>query len=230
MTAINKFNKSLLYTIRSPHTDKYYIGSTTQILCKRFSDHNVNYKRHLNGTCPNITSSYKILELGGAYIEMLEEINCENRNQLEKREGELIREHKANCVNHCIPGRTKKEWSTDNADRLREQHKQYALLNADTIKAYQKEYNLLNADKLKQVSKEYRLLNVNKAKEYSKEYRETNSNKLKEQKKEYVFKNSDKLKEQMKEYRFKNSEKIKEHKRKRYAEKKLLKDLESITI
>ena len=169
MTAINKFNKSLLYTIRSPATEQYYIGSTTQKLCKRFSDHNINYKAYLKGSFPFMTS-FKIIELGDAYIELLEEISCENRNQLDKREGELIREHKANCVNRYIAGRTHKEWSTDNADRLREQHKQYALLNADTIK------------------------------------------------------------EQMKEYRFKNSEKIKEHKRKRYAEKKLLKDLESITI
>ena len=169
MEALNKFNKSMVYSIRTPHSELYYIGSTTQPLCKRFVNHKSKYKDYLNGTYHFVTS-FKIIELGDAYIELLEEISCENRNQLDKREGELIREHKANCVNRYIAGRTHKEWSTDNADRLREQHKQYALLNADTIK------------------------------------------------------------EQMKEYRFKNSEKIKEHKRKRYAEKKLLKDLESITI
>ena len=162
MTAINKYNKSLLYTIRSPATEQYYIGSTTQKLCKRFSDHNIDYKRYLKGTFDFI-SSFKILELGDAYIELLEEINCENRNQLEKREGELIREHKANCVNHYIPGRTQKEWNTDNWEKLME---------------YKKEYALANSDKIKQ----YRINNSDKQREYMKEYRFNNSEKIKEQK------------------------------------------------
>ena len=120
MPAINKFNTSMIYSIRSNATDKYYIGSTTQILCKRFSDHKMNYKAYLKGT-GGFTTSFKILELGDAYIELLEEINCDNRNQLEKREGELIREHKNNCVNRCIAGRTKQEYYIDNKDILFEQ-------------------------------------------------------------------------------------------------------------
>ena len=101
MTAINKYNTSMIYTIRSPTTDKYYIGSTTQKLCKRFGDHKINYKKYLDAKHHFVTS-YKILELGDAYIELLEEINCDNKTQLEKREGELIREHKNNCVNKRI--------------------------------------------------------------------------------------------------------------------------------
>ena len=112
MTAINKFNTSMIYSIRSPATERYYIGSTTQILCKRFSDHNRNYTAYLKGT-GNYMTSFKIIELGDSYIELLEEINCENKNQLERREGELIREHKHNCVNKNIAGRTKKEYKTD---------------------------------------------------------------------------------------------------------------------
>jgi len=95
MNVINKFNTAMIYTIRSPHTEQYYIGSTTQILCKRFSDHKINYKGYLKGTS-NFITSFKILELGDAYIELLEEINCDNKTQLEKREGEFIRIHKNN--------------------------------------------------------------------------------------------------------------------------------------
>ncbi len=135
MTAINKFNKSMIYTIRSPHTDKYYIGSTTQILCKRFSDHNRNYKSYLKGTSKFMTS-FKIIKLGDAYIELLEEINCENKNQLEKREGELIREHKANCVNVNIAGRTQKEYKTDNPEQLKQTYKKYRINNKDKLIQY----------------------------------------------------------------------------------------------
>ena len=135
MTEINKYNTAMIYSIRSNATDKYYIGSTTQILCKRFSDHNINYKAYLKGTS-NFMTSFKILELGDAYIELLEEINCDNRNQLEKREGELIREHKNNCVNRCIAGRTKQEYYIDNKDKITENIVQYRIDNKDKIKQY----------------------------------------------------------------------------------------------
>ena len=130
MTAINKYNNSMIYSIRSPHTVNYYIGSTTQILCKRFSDHNIDYKAYLKGKS-NFITSFKILELGDAYIELLEEINCENRNQLDKREGELIREHKNKCVNRYIAGRTDKEYRIENRDKI----KAYYIDNTESIKA-----------------------------------------------------------------------------------------------
>ena len=141
MTAINKFNESMIYTIRSPHTDKYYIGSTTQILCKRFVNHKSHYNQYLKGNVQLVTS-FKIIELGDAYIELLEEINCENRNQLVKREGEIIREHKEHCVNKHIPCRTKKEWEQDNHERRSVQKKEYRLINADKLK----EYKLINKE------------------------------------------------------------------------------------
>jgi predicted GIY-YIG superfamily endonuclease len=132
MTAINKFNKSMIYVIRSYHTDQYYIGSTTQILCKRFSDHNMQYKRYLREGS-GFTTSFKIIELGDAYIELLEEINCENRPQLEKREGELIRMHKSSCVNMVIPCRTMKEYRTDNCDKIAEQKTLWRIKNSEKI-------------------------------------------------------------------------------------------------
>ena len=213
MEALNKFNKSMIYTIRSPHTDKYYIGSTTQILCKRFVDHKTHYKRYLKGNV-HLVTSFKIIELGDAYIELLEEINCENRNQLEKREGVLIREHKANCVNHYIPGRTDREYRLDNLEKT----KQYYIDNADKIKEYRldnlektKQYYIDNADKIKEQTKQYKLINADKIKDYYKN-------------------NLDKIKEQKKQHYAENKDKINEQRRAKRAEKKLLKDLESITI
>ena len=183
METINKFNKSMVYSIRTPHSELYYIGSTTQPLCKRFVNHKSKYKDYLNGTY-GFVRSFKIIELGDAYIELMEEINCDNRNQLVKREGELIREHKANCVNMNIAGRSGKEWKTDNCDRQKE---------------YRKQYRIDNSDKLK----EYRLINSDKIKEYNKNYENNNKDKIKEQKKQHYAENKEKLKEKR---RAKNAE------------------------
>ena len=228
MTAINKFNKSMIYTIRSPHTDKYYIGSTTQILCKRFVDHKSQYKAYLKGGV--FVTSFKIIELGDAYIELLEELTCENKPQLQRREGELIREHKTNCVNMVMPGRTKAEYNSDNSDRIKEHRKEYYNDNFDRISQHAKEYRTLNSDKLHEQYKEFYYKNIDKMKEKNIKYRRENYEKLKEQRRIKYEANSDKIKEERTQYRLENSDKINEQRRAKYAEKKLLKDLESITI
>lgn len=94
------YQNGKIYTIRSPHTTKYYIGGTTQTLAKRFSYH----KKY-----PTLTSK-DIISLGDAYIELMELCPCNSVEELRKREGELIREHKENCVNKNIAGRTKDIW------------------------------------------------------------------------------------------------------------------------
>ena len=168
----NKYNNSMIYTIRSPHTNKFYIGSTTQKICKRFTNHKANYKAYLNGTY-NFVTSFKILELGDAYIELLEEINCDTKTQLEMREGELIRIHKDLCINKKIEGRTGEQYYIDNADKSR----QYYIDNADKIKQYQlnnadkiKQYYIDSADKIKQRRKQYKLDNADKIKQCNKQY------------------------------------------------------------
>ena len=120
----NKYNNSFIYTIRSPHTDQFYIGSTTQSLCKRFANHKTHYNLHVNNK-KNYITSFKIIELGDSYIELLEQINCDSKIQLEMREGELIRLHKDLCINKNIVGRTDKQYRLDNTDKLKQYQKQY---------------------------------------------------------------------------------------------------------
>jgi hypothetical protein len=112
----SKYQHSKIYTIRSPNTEKYYIGSTVKkYLCSRLSEHNADYKRFLNGKCRK-TTSYEIIELGNVYIELLECFPCNSKLELSKREGELIREHKNNCVNKVVAGRTRKENETEHPE------------------------------------------------------------------------------------------------------------------
>ena len=65
-----------------------------------------------------------------------------------------------------IPGRTVKEWSTDHADRLSENHKKYYQANRDHILAQKKEY----LEKNKEAVKEYRERNKEKIRAHAKEY------------------------------------------------------------
>ena len=62
------------------------------------------------------------------YIELIEEYPCENIEQLNKREGELIRELKP-VLNTQVAGRTIKEWREDNKEYLREDKKLYHIEN-----------------------------------------------------------------------------------------------------
>ena len=136
----NKYNNSKIYTIRSYQIDKYYIGSTTQPLHKRLYDHKRGYTLYQNQKYHYVTS-FELIKFEDCYIELLEEINFDNKEQLDKREGELIRANLNDVVNKRIEGRTVKEYRIDNADKL----KQYRVDNADKIK----QYRIDNADKIK---------------------------------------------------------------------------------
>ena len=64
----NKYSNGKIYTIRSPSTDKIYIGSTIEkYLSSRLNGHNALYKRFLNGKDNNMTS-FELIKLGDAYI------------------------------------------------------------------------------------------------------------------------------------------------------------------
>ena len=194
----NKYNTSFIYAIRSPNSDKFYIGSTVCKLSKRFSLHKSVYKSYINGVIGPLTSSVKIFELGDAYIELLEQMNCDSKSQLEKREGDLIRLHKDCCVNRCIAGRNKKQYYEDNADKKKQYGKQYYEDNGDKIKQYGKQYYEDNVDKIKQ-------------------YYEDNADKIKQ----YHKDNNDKIKQYMKQYNEDNADKIKQYKKQYYEAKKL---------
>jgi len=176
----NKYHGGKIYTLRSPSTDKIYIGSTTQQLFKRLYEH-----KH--------TKYNDISKLDDFYIELLEDFKCENREQLLKREGELIRENKDKCVNKRIEGRTKKELLECN----KEYKKNYRDNNQEKIKEYTKEYYENNQEKIK----EYRENNQEYQKEYNTNYRKNNKEKIKEKDRLYRENNKEKIKETNRLYR-----------------------------
>ena len=158
------YKKGLIYTIRTPHSDNIYIGSTCQPLYKRLFEHKSNFRNHKNGSI-RYMSSYKILEFGDEYIELLETYPCNSKMELYKREGELIREYRNVCVNMGIPGRTDKQYYEDNKEKI----------NIKSMKRYCNNKEKLRADAMKRYHK-----NIDRCREMSRKYRERNKEKLKE--------------------------------------------------
>ena len=107
----NKYNNS-------SRIYKIYIGSTCQALSQRMAGHMSDYNKYLNDNTKSNISSFEIIKLNDAYISLIEECNFNNRQQLEKREGEIIKEHINICVNKLIAGRTRNEWRDDNKQEL----------------------------------------------------------------------------------------------------------------
>ena len=137
------YQNGKVYAIRSHQTDKIYIGSTIRSLAKRFYDHKASNKTHKK-KC----KSSEILQYEDAYIELLENYPCNSKEELLKKEGELIRS--TDCVNRCIAGRTKREYYVDNKEEILKQAKEYHKVNRKVILQKMKEKYEKNKDKRKE--------------------------------------------------------------------------------
>ena len=142
------YQNGKIYSIRSHLTDDVYIGSTVQSLSNRLAGHKKGYKQWLNKKI-TYTSSYQIIEKDyECYIELIENYSCNNKEELHKREGEIIRA--TTCINKIIPGRTKKEYEKDNKEQISELKKQYHHNNKQQLNEKSKQYYNNNKEQLKQ--------------------------------------------------------------------------------
>jgi len=148
------YSKSKIYKLYSLHDpSKIYIGSTVQSLAKRKGGHKNDYQRFLKGNRPSITS-FQIIELGEVKIELIEEVVCDNKEQLHKIEAGYIRDF--DCVNKIIPGRTLKEYQDENKEAIQTRMYQYRIDNKEKIKEQNKKYYIDNKENIKEQRKQYR--------------------------------------------------------------------------
>ena len=145
------YQNGKIYKLYSPSKNLTYIGSTTQLLCKRLVCHLSNYKAYKNDNTKKYLTSFLVLDCEDYKIELLEDYACNNKQQLDKKEGDYIKNNE--CVNKKISGRTIKEWYIDNADKLKE----YRVINAEKKNDYAKQYVLNNKDKIKEYKRQYYL-------------------------------------------------------------------------
>ena len=108
------YQNGKIYVLRSHKTDDIYIGSTTQSLYKRFYEHKKRYKNFYGEK--NMRSGSKMFNYDDCYIELYELYPCNTKQELEQREGEIIRNE--NCINKRIEGRTQQEWNIDNREKV----------------------------------------------------------------------------------------------------------------
>ena len=105
--------RGYIYSIRSlSDLTLVYYGSTKEQLSRRMAEHRSDYKRHLAGNYRFVTS-FRVLEAGEAYIELVEVVEYEEKAQLHAAEGKIIRENQ--CVNKNEAGRSSKQYHADNA-------------------------------------------------------------------------------------------------------------------
>jgi hypothetical protein len=108
------YSKSKVYKIYSNLGNKIYVGSTTKdYLSQRMTKHREDYNLFKNGKKDRTTNVYLIFDeygIDNCKIELLEEKECQNKDEKNRLEGKYIRE--LECVNKIIPDRTKKEYKS----------------------------------------------------------------------------------------------------------------------
>jgi len=171
-----RYKRGKIYTIRCRYDDSLiYVGSTIDTLAKRMGNH-----RRMCLKCK--ISLYNVVEndWDNWYIELYEEYPCNNKPELERREGQVQRQ--IATINNRIAGRTHKEYRDENRDKILEKTKKYRDDNKVNILENKKTY--YNENKVNILEK-------------TKKYRDENRDKIKEANRVQDAKRSDYLKEKV---------------------------------
>ena len=160
---MERYQRGKIYRIVCNITGKTYIGSTCKrLLSERLTGHKKQYRDWLNGKS-NYTSSFDILEGGNFYIELLELVPCNSKDELLTRERYHI--NTTDCTNKMKNlVRTQK----DKEDYHLIYNKEYY----DNNKDYHKKYYEDNKEKIKSQYNN----RTEQRKEYQKQWREKNPN------------------------------------------------------
>jgi hypothetical protein len=134
---MTKYDNGKIYKIEpicDHDENEIYIGSTThKYLSERMTKHRYEYKnRNNNGnqyTCFIIFDKYGI---ENCEIILIENVKCKTKDELHSREKHFIKTME--CVNKCVPLRSKEEYYQDNKNKIKENVKMYYLANEQKFK------------------------------------------------------------------------------------------------
>jgi hypothetical protein len=161
-----RYKRGKIYCVRCRYDDSLiYVGSTINTLAKRMGKHRKDKLCSLYQYVDNDWDNW--------YIELYEYYPCNNKPELNKREGEVQRQ--IATINKNVAGRTKKE-----------QQKQYRQNNRDKLLENMKQYHLNNREKRLEQRKQYHQVNREKDLEYYKQYHQDNREKILEQQKQKI--------------------------------------------
>lgn len=142
---VNYQNGKIYKIINTENNEIVYIGSTTQPLCKRYSDHIHKAPNH------------KII--------LIENYACNSKEELCMKEQEIIEEH-TNLLNKQKAYRSEEE--------LKEYNKEYRQNNKEYYKEKNKEHYKKNKNKIKEYNKDYREKNREYLNKKHKDFYENN--------------------------------------------------------
>ncbi len=168
--------KGRVYVIKSKLTADIYFGSTIQTEYDRMRGHTTDYKAYVV-TQKKYMTSFEIIKFGDAYMEMLEELEGDSKEELiaklKAREGHFIQT--VACVNKYVPGRTHKQWLEDNKEaralsrkKFQQEHKEE--LNARSKKNYQ-EHRETRLEAQKEYAAEHKEECRARCKKYNKDHK-----------------------------------------------------------
>ena len=124
------YNEGKIYKIICNLTNEIYIGSTCKPLARRLVEHICGFKRWKNGKGDNV-KSFQIIERDDYSIVLIENVNCETKEQLLRRERFHIETNA--CINKCVPLRTLAEYRYEHKEFIVEQKKEYYLDNKEKL-------------------------------------------------------------------------------------------------
>ena len=187
------YKQGKIYTIRCKYDDSLiYVGSTVERLCVRMARHRCKSKRD-ESMHYLLYQEVNKTNWDDWFMELYQDYPCESKEQLNKREGQIIRE--IGTLNKQIAGRSQQEYYRENFERWQQYHKQYNHDNAEKRIEYKKQYYIDNIDYFREKHKQYRQDNFEKLREKRKHYDQINAARLKEYHKQYYQENAAKLNE-----------------------------------
>ena len=127
------------------------------------------------------------------YIELIEECPCDNKEQLRAREGHFIRQ--LGTLNALIAGRSKKEWTVENSEHVKQHQHEYYEANKQTILEQCRKWDEAHPDKVKEMKAKWYQKHKEEQLEKCKQRYEENKEQILSNNKKYRDNNKDKLKE-----------------------------------
>ena len=160
------YKNGKIYKIVCNTTGLQYIGSTCNpYLSTRLAGHRSDYKRYLQNKTRYI-SSFEVLKNNNYEIILLESYPCETKDQLHARERFYIINNE--CVNMIKNVglanelgyiEYKKQYRTENKEKIAESKKQYYTKNKEKIAESKARYYTENKEKIAEYNKLFKTVN-----------------------------------------------------------------------
>ena len=200
----SKYQKGKIYKIFNNIDEEIYVGSTIERLSQRIAKHRCKCEAQPH---------YKLYQHMATYgkhnffIELIENYPCENKEELNAREGEWIR--KIGTLNQKIAGRNSKGWYEDNREEHNQKTKEYRNNHREEIMQLQKEYRQKHQEQINEYDRDRYKNNPERNEQVKarvKKWREENSEYVKERARKYREGNREKLREKDRLYRQKKKQ------------------------